>query len=133
MSAVQPVPVGCLSICVVQIERQVSHCCCAKRYQVSKVAEGKYRVSGEGRVGEARERGGGRGRRGRQGKEGEGGEGGECKEFSGIELESSCVRAYMRVPTVETFTGRRPAFQLIGKPSKQSRGCQVSQGIRFHK
>lgn len=27
----------------VEIERQVSHCCCAKRYQVSKVAEGKYR------------------------------------------------------------------------------------------
>ena len=102
MSAVQPVPVGCLSICVVQIERQVSHCCCAKRYQVSKVAEGKYRVSGEGSEGEAREGGG---RRGRQGKEGEGG---ECKEFSGIpciEPESSCVRAYMRVPTVETFTG----------------------------
>ena len=42
-----------------QIERQVSHCCCAKRYQVSKVAEGKYRVSGEGREGE----------------------GGECKQF----------------------------------------------------
>ena len=53
MSAVKPVPVGCLSICVVQIERQVSHCSCPKRYQVSKVAEGKYRVSGEGGEGEA--------------------------------------------------------------------------------
>ena len=36
---------GCVQHVIAQIERQVSHCCCAKRYQVSKVAEGKYRVS----------------------------------------------------------------------------------------